>query len=379
MPNSAQDIQLRELRDTIKELNTLIKTLQDTIASLTEERNHYKEQAEYFQKKLFGSSSEKRRTSGDIPGQMSLFNEVEAESLPEEPEEALPEEQPGKKPRKPKTIQKDKFKDLSKEKRYIDLPDDQKTCPECGTPLKVIGEEFIRREIEFIPAVVKIIEYYSLSYECPKCSKDTETTKIFKGRDNWVHLTHGMASPAMLAWVMYQKYFRGMPLYRQEMDWKQLTGLDLSRATMANWIINNTEEFLKPVVDYFHKILLESRYLMADETPIQVLHEPERRAQTRSYMWIFRTGEKEEVPIIIYKYYETRAGDNAAQFLKGFSGYLMCDGYGGYNKVKGILRCSCWAHIRRYLIDAIPKGEKYNMALPAVQGLSYIATIRLIS
>ena len=372
MPNSAQDIQLRELRDTIKELNNLIKTLQETITSLTEERNHYKEQSEYFQKKLFGSSSERRKSYEDIPGQMNLFNEAEAESAPEEPDPDIPEEQTEKKSRKPKTTQKDKFKDLPKEKRYIDLPEDMKICPECGSALKVIGEEFVRREVEFIPAVIKIIEYYSLSYECPECSKDAEVTKIFKGRDHWVHLTHGMASPAMLAWVMYQKYFRGMPLYRQEMDWKQLTGFDLSRSTMANWIINNTEEFLKPVADYFHRVLLKSRYLMADETPVQVLHEPERKAQTKSYMWIFRTGEQEEIPIILYRYYETRAGDNAAEFLKGFGGYLMCDGYGGYNKVKGILRCSCWAHIRRYLIDAIPKGEKYNMSLPAVQGLSYI-------
>lgn len=372
MPNSAQDLQLRELRDTIRELNNLIKTLQETIASLTEERNHYKEQSEYFQKKLFGSSSEKRNPSGEIPGQMSLFNEVEAEASREEANPFVPEELPVKNPRKPKTTQKDKFKDFPKEKRYIDLPDDRKNCPVCGTPLKVIGEEFIRREIEYIPAAIKVIEYYSLSYECPVCRKDTEASTIYKGRDSWVHLTHGMASPAMLAWVMYQKYFRSMPLYRQEMDWKQLVGLDLSRATMANWIISNTEEFLKPVVDHFRKVLLNSRYLMADETPVQVLHEPERRAQTRSYMWIFRTGEKEEIPIILYKYYETRAGDHAAEFLKGFSGYLMCDGYGGYNKVKGILRCSCWAHIRRYLIDAIPKGGKYNMALPAVQGLSYI-------
>ena len=63
---------------------------------------------------------------------------------------------------------------------------------------------------------------------------------------------------------------------------------------------------------------------MADETPLQVLHEPGRRAQTKSYMWLFRSGEDGGPPIILYKYSETRAGDNAVDFLHGFKGYLMC-------------------------------------------------------
>ena len=63
-------------------------------------------------------------------------------------------------------------------------------------------------------------------------------------------------------------------------------------------------------------------YTHLDETPLQVLHEPERRAQTKSYMWLFRSGEDGGPPIILYKYSETRAGDNAVDFLHGFKGYL---------------------------------------------------------
>ena len=110
---------------------------------------------------------------------------------------------------------------------------------------------------------------------------------------------------------------------------------------------------------------------MADETPVQVLNEPGRRAQTKSYMWVYRTGEDGLPPIILYGYSETRAGDNAKNFLNGFKGYLECDGYQGYNKVPDIKRCSCWAHVRRYLIDAIPKGRQYDYTNPAVQGVQY--------
>lgn len=89
-------------------------------------------------------------------------------------------------------------------------------------------------------------------------------------------------------------------------------------------------------------------------------------------MWLFRSGEDGEPPIILYKYAETRAGDNAVEFLDGFKGYLMCDGYSGYNKVPNAKRTACWAHVRRYLTDAIPKGRQLDYAQPAVQGVFYI-------
>ena len=86
----------------------------------------------------------------------------------------------------------------------------------------------------------------------------------------------------------------------------------------------------------------------------------------------FSAAGKMEVPIILYKYSETRAGDNAVEFLQGFKGYLMCDGYSGYNKVPDAKRTACWAHIRRYLVDAVPKGKNLDYSQPAVQGILYV-------
>lgn len=61
---------------------------------------------------------------------------------------------------------------------------------------------------------------------------------------------------------------------------------------------------------------------------------------------------------------------NDVDLLKGFSdGYLETDGDQGYNNLPGIKRCSCWAHTRRYFIDAVPKGKQYDYSNPAVQGV----------
>ena len=95
-------------------------------------------------------------------------------------------------------------------------------------------------------------------------------------------------------------------------------------------------------------------------------------------MWLFRSGEDGEYPIILYKYSETRAGENAVDFLNGFKGYLMCDGYSGYNKVPDAKRTACWAHIRRYLTDAIPKGKQLDYTQPSVQGVMYMTSFSIL-
>ena len=378
MADSSKDIQLRELKDMIHDLQKMIKTLQATVdaankreEALTQERDNLKEEVDLLRKKLFGTSSEKRVL--DIPGQLNFFNEAELEQDPalaqmEELEVSSSEKIPKK--RKARATDAERFKGIPVEKEYLDLSEKEKNCPVCGTALKQIGEEFVRRELVFIPARLKVREYYSRNYECPQCSQHGIPV-IKKGKDGRPHMLYGMACAGTVAWVMYQKFCNALPYFRQEKDWKQY-GASITRKTMANWVIQNSEAFFLPMYEYFQRKLLEREFAMADETPLQVLHEPGRRSQTQSYMWLFRSGEDGLPPIILYKYSETRAGENAVDFLRGFKGYLMCDGYSGYNKVPDAKRTACWAHIRRYLTDAIPKGKALDYTQPSVQGVMYI-------
>ncbi len=380
MAQSAKDIQLRELKDLVNELKETTKLLRKTLedvqkekAAIQQERDNFKEQVDYLTKKLFGSSSEKGAC--DIPGQMNLFNEAESEMDPaaETSDQLAATEKPEKaeKPdRKKRSTNEERFKGIPVKKVMLEPDATDLTCSKCGGEMVPIGTEFVRRELKIIPARATVIEYYSVNYACKSCRQNDVTPTIIKGKDGKAHMMYGMASASTVAWVVYQKFCNGMPLYRIEQDLGRL-GAKISRATLANWVIKNSEAFFAPMYDFFRRKLLERDFAMADETPVQVLHEPERRAQTKSYMWLFRSGEDGDFPIIIYKYSETRAGDTAVDFLDGFRGYLMCDGYSGYNKVKTAKRLACWAHIRRYLIDAIPKGKQLDYAQPAVQGVMY--------
>lgn len=380
MAAAARDLQLAELRDTVRELNSLIKTLQATIEAgakreeaLQLANDNLQEKVDYLTKKLFGTSSEKR--TQDIPGQLGLFDEIENtidELMADDEDEFETQTVTFKKTvKKNKAVLADKIAGLPTREVLIDIPEEERFCDKCGAPLERIGKEYLRTEVEYIPAKVRAVKYYSVTYKCAKCEENFEIPTIVKGKDGKMHMLHGMASASTVAWVMYQKFCNCVPLYRQEKDWIQY-GLDVGRQTLANWCNSNAVEFFQPLYDYFHRLLIQREFLMADETPVQVLNEPDRRPQSKSYMWVFHSGEDDGPPLVLYKYSMTRAGENAKDFLDGFKGYLMTDGYSGYNKVKGVIRTSCWAHARRYLVEAIPKGKEYDYSEPAVQGCMYV-------
>ena len=142
---------------------------------------------------------------------------------------------------------------------------------------------------------------------------------------------------------------------------------------MANWAIQCNSLYFKHLTDYFHRELLKRKYLMMDETPIQVLHEPGRTPESKSYVWLMRSGNDGLPPIIYYRYAPTRSGDVALELTDGIQPgtYLMCDGFSGYNKLKDVRRCTCYAHIRRYFYEAIPTGHDRDITNPAVHGVMY--------
>ncbi len=377
MPKSASDSKLMEYKDTIQQLNriissqnALIASLQKTLEQSNEKADKLQEQMEYLTKKLFGTSSEK---TPNFPGQMNLFDEAEQEA---DTENALPSEETvtvKEHTRKGKRTQEELFRGIPSRDVVIALSEEEKTCKDCGTQLTVIGKELVRKEFHFTPAKGEIICYYRETAKCPVCSEAwemEENISFVKAAMPAPLIPHSYASASSVAWVMYQKYANAMPLYRQEQDFSQM-GVTLNRATLANWMIFCAKNYLEPLYDYFHRQLIKRKFLMADETVVQILHEPERKAQTDSRMWLFRSGEDGRAPIILYKYTQTRAKFHAESFLKGFEGYLETDGYQGYQNLFGVKQCCCWAHLRRYFIEAVPKGKELDYSNPAAQAVQY--------
>ena len=144
---------------------------------------------------------------------------------------------------------------------------------------------------------------------------------------------------------------------------------------MANWMIKGAN-LLRPIYEEMRKELVSKQFLHADETPLEVLNEPGKELTAKSYMWVYKTGQFEGNPIVLYDYEVGISGEFAKKFLSGFSGYLHCDSWAGYDKVENAKRCGCWAHLRRYFLNAIEVQEdKKDYSTIAGQGLLMIQEI----
>jgi transposase len=319
----------------------------------------------------FGASSEKSAYD-----QMNLFNEVEAtaDSNITEPELTIV----ARHFRKRKRLMNDRLpEDLPIETIEHDLPQGERICPECGGELHVMGKE-TRRELVIIPAQVKIREHIRKIYACRDCEKDECGVPIVKSPIDNPVIKGSFASPEAIAHIMCQKFVMGAPLYRQEQDWNR-QGIMLSRQTMSNWLIRAAEDWLEPIYDAYREVLLTYDVLHADETTLQVLREPGKAPQSKSYMWLYRTsgynkyGGEVKHPIVLYEYQPGRHAKYPKEFLNNFKGYCHADGYDGYHALpKNITVVGCFSHARRKWDEAIKSlPEKDREGSNALHGKRY--------
>lgn len=337
----------------------------------------YEEQYKLGRAKRFGPSSE--QTPFD---QLSLFNEAEAEvygKMLNEP--TLSEVKP------PRNLKKKGHKDKITRPlptTVIDykLTGEDTVCGKCGATLQEMKTE-IRRELKVIPAQIQVTEHVQHVYVCRSCDREGTASNIVYAKVPNPVLRNSLASPSMIAYIMNRKYVEAIPLYRQEQQFKKY-GIQLSRQTLANWMIKSSEHHLKPLYDLMHRELVSKSVLHADETVLEVLCEPGRDATNDSYMWLYRTSG-DSVPIVLYDYKPGRSGDYPKEFLKGFKGYLHTDGYAGYHKLSesqdgkpaGVIQVGCWAHARRKWDEAL-KGVTDKEGVNAINiqtGLEYCNTL----
>ena len=346
---------------------TILKQ-KDEIEELKRKLDHMTEIFANAQRARFGQSSEKSTyvMNGD---QVNLFNEAEKEQdhKAEEPTEEtfIVKEHT----RKKKRTLDELTKNLPEEEVLLRLPESQLVCEECGGTFKPIGKKFVRREMLVIPRQVKLLAYYTVTYACDRCEKDTGIARIKSVQAPVPLMKHSLASASSVADIMTKKYADGLPLARQEKIWAR-EGVELSRATMANWVIQCSQTWLKPLFKHMKQQLLTQDVIHADETTVQVLKEDGKSATSDSRMWVYASGARSKTPIRIFEYQPDRSGKRPENFLRGFTGCLVTDGYAGYNHVKDVIHCGCWAHMKRKWREAMPDGATVKTSKAAI-GFQY--------
>lgn len=324
--------------------NETATDLQNEIRILKDENERLKWLIKKFQHRLYGSTSEKH-VEDEI--EQMLFNELEVEAQSIEPEQV---ELIDGYERKPKGRGKRKPfpEDLPREEVIIDLPDVEKVCPHDGTTLKEIGEE-VTEKLKVVPAQMIIVIEKKKKYACPCCASHMDQAKA-----NSV-LPGTIATPKLLSFIVFSKFFQGLPFYRIEELFK-LQGIDLSRALMASWMIRLTEK-LRPLWNILEDLAESSGYMAIDATGVQVLKEKGRAPQTKSTMWVRGSPE---LGIALFDYDPSGGGAVAKRLVSGFVGALQADAHKGYGVLdeKNIFKLGCMMHARRRFHEAWLSGQK---------------------
>jgi len=334
------------LRDACDGLNGEVRTLKVKV-SLLEER------LKAHLRKLFDAKSEVRGTEQKD----MFFNEAEALAPTGTPvaEEATPDieipahtrKKRGRKPLDPA---------LPREIVRHELPEAERVCAHDGAVLVEIGVE-IAEQLDIIPQQVRVIQHQRVKYACPCCDESIKVTPA-PARI----IPKGLLTEPALAWVVTSKYMDALPLYRQAALLSRFGG-ELSRATLAASIVR-LGDAVQPIINLLRDHLLDAGLIHADETIIQVLKEPGRAAQTKSYLWAQASGSGP--PIRLFGYAPGRGASHAEALFAGIrpGGALMSDGYevyGGVAEANGLTHLGCWAHCRRYFVEAeavIPKAAR---------------------
>lgn len=333
------------------------------------EMEYLKAQINLLTQKRFGSSSEKSKV---ITDQMrlfdSVFNEAEATAEPFHPEPELitvPEHTRKKKGKRGSSLE-----GLPEEVVEYHLPEEEMVCSCCGTTRHVINQE-ITKELVTVPAQVFVRVHARNVYGCRSCETqgDGSEPAIVKAPKPNRAFPGSIASPSVVAHIIEEKYVMGSPFYRQEKQWER-QGVNLTRQNMSNWVIYAAQNWFQPIYDRMHEVLLQESIIMTDETGVQVLKEEGKAPESKSFMWVYRSG-RYGPGIVLYEYQPSRAREHPKLFLEGFKGYLQSDGYKAYNGLPDVINVGCLAHARRRYDEAVKAAGGASKNPKALEGLNF--------
>jgi transposase len=235
-----------------------------------------------------------------------------------------------------------------------DVPEADRTCP-CGSPMVLIGQD-ISEQLDIVPMQVRVMRHIRNKYACPG-SQHAPVTAPLPAQP----LPKSNASADFLAMLYTVKFVDGMPLTRFGRVLER-HGAPVPSQTLARWVIGGGK-LLQPLHNLMRDILLDCSLIHMDETVVQVLKESGKAPTSNSYMWV-QSGGPPDKPVVLFDYDPSRSATVPTRLLEGFKGYLMTDGYAGYNDIArsdGIERLACWAHVRRRFVEAVrvqPKGKR---------------------
>lgn len=355
-------------------LITLLLGMQDQITQQSFAIEKLTEQIALMNTRTFGKKSEK--ISSD-ENQLNLFSVILNEA------ESLIDGQLSMEPSMDEVVVPAHKRRKRKGKLDEDLMDLDTRIIEHTLSEDVLAEHFpqgykrlpdeVYKKLELIPAVFEVHEHHIAVYK-------GRNGKIIKAEHPKEMLNGSIATPSIVSAVIHGKYTNAIPLYRQAQEFAR-NDVNISRQTMANWVITSAERYISLVYERMKEELLNSPVIHADETPVMVTKDG-REGMHKNYMWVYCSGSICKAnQVVLYDYQKTRKADAPYEFLSGFDGKLVCDGYQVYHTLESredtnFKVAGCWAHARRAFAQVYKSlGEEKAAGTVAAEALVQIQNI----
>lgn len=327
------------LKQMLRSAQQNLMSVQQNLVAVQSHNEQLKLQLASLLRHRFGRSSEKMGS----PDQLDLLIEETETAIAQaaSPDIAKHEEVA----QEPRRGRKRFSETLPREERI--LAPESCTCPDCGDAMTSMGED-ISEMLHVIPERYVVIRQVRPKYGCGRCDRIAQAPAQERVIDK------GIASAALIAQVIVDKYADHLPLYRQEERFKR-AGIDLDRSTLAGWA-GRAGALLTPLVEAIRRHVMAGDKLHADDTTAPTLKPGHNKTITGRY-WNYvrddRPWGSDAPPAVWFQYSTSRSGKEPAAHLKGYRGIIQADAYAGYNLAvqSGITRAGCWAHVRRQFFE----------------------------
>jgi transposase len=231
-------------------------------------------------------------------------------------------------------------KELPRRIEIIPLSECDKQCS-CGACKTVIRYE-TKESLHYQPAIFEILEQRREVAACPNGCDGAIITAPAP-----LHvLPKSKVTEEFLSFIVVSKLDDRQPLYHLEKQLNERHGVDCSRQTLARWVIDLMAP-LQPIYNLLKDHVIDYDVASCDATTLQVLREPGRAAETKSYVYCVRGGPPEK-SVILYDYNDKLHKAFVKDWFEEFNGYLHVDGDNFFDLVGEIANLvNCNAHGRR--------------------------------
>ena len=331
-------------RYVVKILRQALDELKQMVAARDEQVARQGEQLAELQRMLFGKRSEKLPPIESEVRRVVDKDELTVEGEPMPTDEDAKKHERRRKARKKSEPQRKKKRALRKNLPVITerVDVDAEDLPDGATldDFRPVGDGEIVRRVEHVREHLVVVEYQLQTL----ASKHDD--RIVKAQPPPGVIEGGHYGPGLYAHVITSKCADSLPLYRIE-KMLERAGCPIARSTLCGFF-HRGAELLEPIYRRLLDVAKHDPYLHADETTLKV----QRKGEClRGWIWGLLSRNS-----IAYVFNESRGGAVAEGLLAGTDGFLVIDGYAGYNGVVGDgrrTRVGCWGHARRRFWEAM--------------------------